>query len=244
MLKKIPERVTYAQEKLVKLIEERKLRKWCHDNGFNHATVYCLAVGDRLATYKTVCSMSHLIAPIEWIYYTDEKIPYDSELVPPLPANSLSKFVLEHKFDYKTICKKYDIPELTGYNIFVAYRSKPSLMFIRKVAADINPIDFFITGDIKSEEKYIPDRGDIVSISTELYLVLTSSKKNRSEKAFVCCKINSEDSSGLKIKSDFISGYANPSLIISFSLSSNPTLIDRISTDLSDFLRKIKSFFD
>ena len=75
MGKERPERITYAQKKLLDLIDRRELRSWCTEHNLPHTTVYRLALGESIATYAMICSMVHLIPPAEWIYYTDEKIP-------------------------------------------------------------------------------------------------------------------------------------------------------------------------
>ena len=100
MLKQIPERITYAQEKIIHLIEERKLRQWCMDNGLQHAAVYRLALGELNPSYKNICNMVHLIAPIEWLFYTDEKLPYEPKTVPQWNSDNKCKFIKEHKLDY------------------------------------------------------------------------------------------------------------------------------------------------
>ena len=82
MGKERPERITYAQKKLLDLIDRRELRSWCAEHNLPHTTVYRLALGESIATYAMICSMVHLIPPAEWIYYTDEKIPYEVKTVP------------------------------------------------------------------------------------------------------------------------------------------------------------------
>ena len=181
MLKQIPERITYAQKKIIHLIEERKLRQWCMENGLQHASVYRLGIGELIPSYKRICSMVHLIAPIEWLFYTDEKLPYEPQIVPQWNSNERSKFVKEHKYDYKEVAKKYGITELSAYNICVAGRAKPSLAFIRECCKDTNPIDFFMDGEEPVTSKsFTPDRGDIVNIQGNILCVL--SKKESTEK--------------------------------------------------------------
>ena len=39
-------RVTYAQKKLLNLLQERKLKSWCEEKNVPHATLYKLANGN------------------------------------------------------------------------------------------------------------------------------------------------------------------------------------------------------
>ena len=180
MSKTKPKRVTYAQEKLIKLIESRKLRQWCLDNNLTHSAIYRLALNEQLPTYKIISSMCHIIAPIEWIYFTDETLPYKAQVVPQWDYNKQSKYIKEHKFDYETIAKKYNIEKLSAYNLFVAYRAKPSIQFIKNVSKDVNPIEFFIDSDknINDIQNYIPKPGDIVSCEGKLILTLSKQEFN------------------------------------------------------------------
>ena len=79
-MKPRPERMTYAQKKLMALIDERKLRRWCEENGFSHAFVFNLAFGNRAPTYKNIAAMCQFISPIEWLFSCDEKLPYEPDL--------------------------------------------------------------------------------------------------------------------------------------------------------------------
>lgn len=181
MLKQIPERITYAQAKIIHLIEERKLRQWCMDNGLQHSAVYRIGIGEQNPSYKIVCSMVHLIAPVEWLFFTDEKLPYEIQPVPAWNPGDKCKFIKEHRYDYKEVAKKYGLSELSAYNICVAYRAQPSLAFIRECCRDVNPVDFFIDGgEPETPARFSPDRGDIVNIQGNLVMVL--SKKTDIEK--------------------------------------------------------------
>jgi hypothetical protein len=182
-------RITYAQKKILDMIETRTLRQWCLDNGLPHSTVYRMGTGILSPTYKMVCSMVHLIAPVEWLYYIGEKMPYEEKLVQKWDPLKPSKFIKMHKYDYKEVSKKYGLSELQAYNICVASRVMPSLAFIRACCVDTNPIDFFIDGEgsyPKEITKFYPDRGDIVNIKQRLVVVL--SKKEQIEKTgYLAC---------------------------------------------------------
>lgn len=221
MLKQKPERITYAQEKLLKLIEERKLRCWCLDNGIIHSAAYRLALGEQLPTYKIMSSMCHLIAPIEWLFYKNEPLPYAPELLPKWDTKKQSKFVKEHRFDYKAIAEKYGLTELSAYNIFVAYRASPTPALIKAACKDVNPSEFFTDGEIEIQKDYIPERGDIVSVDGNIFLVITDSEGNEKRKIFSGCSIrssNSETTDGIALKGTSTGGTVNPFSIQSFSI--------------------------
>ena len=206
MLKQIPERITYAQEKIIHLIEERKLRQWCMDNGLQHAAVYRLALGELNPSYKNICNMVHLIAPIEWLFYTDEKLPYEPKTVPQWNPENKCKFIKEHKLDYQEVAKKYGISELSAYNICVAGRAKPSLAFIRECCKDTNPIDFFTDGgEIEEPKQFTPNRGDIINIQGNILFVLSKKEEVEKDNYLTACPVikrntNTIELIGLKIK--------------------------------------------
>lgn len=218
MLKQKPERVTYAQEKLLKLIEERKLRRWCLDNGIIHSAAYRLALGEQLPTYKIMSSMCHLIAPVEWLFYTDESLPYAPELLPKWDTKKQSKFVKEHRFDYKAVAEKYGLSELSAYNIFVAYRASPTPALIKSASKDVNPREFFTDGEIEIRKDYIPERGDIVSVDGNIFLAITDSQGNAGRKMFSCCAIVSKAENGIAVSPGASRGFVNPCAVQSFPI--------------------------
>ncbi|MCR5252586.1 MAG: hypothetical protein K6C98_02600 [Treponema sp.] len=172
MLKETPERITYAQKKLLNLIEQRKLRSWCLENGVTHPSAYRLALGEQALTYKTMAQMCNLISPIEWLFFTDEKLPYEPVLLPPFPFDKPCKYVTEHKKDYKVIEQKYNLEHNQAFNIFVTHRTKPTPIFIRKVCDEVNPIEFFTPSEdaLKSVIKFVPERGVKKSITFRIEL--------------------------------------------------------------------------
>lgn len=190
MLKKIPDRMTYAQKKIIELTEERKLRQWCLDNGLQHSTIYRIGIGEQTPTYRIVCSMVHLIPAVEWIYYTDEKLPFKPVLVPAWNPENKCKFIKEHRYDHKEVAKRYGISELSAYNICVVSRAQPSLALIRECCKDTNPIDFFIDGDESEVPKnFSPDRGDIVNIQGNIVLVLSQKDDIENTNYLVCTPV-------------------------------------------------------
>ena len=70
-------RVTYAQKKLLNLLQERKLKSWCEERNVPHATLYKLATGNIVPSFIVMSSLVPYFAPAEWVYFTDEDIPYE-----------------------------------------------------------------------------------------------------------------------------------------------------------------------
>lgn len=237
MLKQIPERITYAQEKIIHLIEGRKLRQWCLDNGLQHAAVYRLGIGELIPSYKNICSMVHLIAPIEWLFYTDEKLPYEPQVVPQWNYNERSKFVKKHKYDYKEVAKKYGITELSAYNICVAGRAKPSLAFIKECCKDTNPIDFFIDGEEPAEPKsFLPDRGDIINIQGNILFVLSKKEFSEEDGFITVCPITKQAENAVELSDTKTKGFINPKNIQTYLLAPRcqANYIETVSSEITN----------
>lgn len=208
MLKRIPDRMTYAQKKIIELTEERKLRRWCLDNGLQHSAIYRIGIGEQTPTYKIVCSMVHLIPAVEWLYYTDEKLPFEPVLVPAWNPKNKCKFIKEHCYDYKEVGKRYGISELSAYNIFVVSRAQPSLALIRECCKDTNPIDFFIDGEeSEAPKKFSPDRGDIVNIQGNIVLVLSKKDDIESTSHLICSPILSKCENAIALSGAKTNGF-------------------------------------
>lgn len=237
MLKEVPERITYAQEKLIKLIEERALRKWCLENGLSHSTVYKLATGEKLPSYPIVCSMSHLIAPIEWIFYTDEQIPYEAQTVPPLEPGKECRYVAAHKKDYREMARKYGLTELQAYNITIG-RKKPNLAFIRQTCRETDPVEFFIPSDEAEEKITAPERGDIATIKGRNFLVLSEKEANEANGTFLACPLTSGENGIPLICGCNISGKIQACRATSFPSSVNPVILGKAAADTVDAAAK------
>ena len=69
-------RITYAQQKLLALVEARHLRSWCLESNIPHARLYKLAVGQSVPTFKAISYLVPYFAPAEWLFFMDEEIPY------------------------------------------------------------------------------------------------------------------------------------------------------------------------
>ena len=164
-------------------------------------------------------------------YSEDEEIPYKTRLLPEWNPDDIPFFVRKHRHDYKELLDKYDISASTGVNLFINYRTKPSVALIAKACADVNPEEFFTLGDANEDGKFYPERGDIVSISGKTMLVLTKEKSNRETHSFtgVCIQNNEVDLNTLET--------------ITYSRI-NPEFIKKASGELvSDTLKKIRLLF-
>lgn len=237
MLKQKPERMTYAQQKLISLIEERKLRKWCLDNGITHSAAYRLALGEQIPTYRIIASMCHLIAPVEWLFFTDEPLPFEPAVVPQWKCEKPCKYVKLHRFDYRTIAKKYNLEAGNAYNIFVAYRANPTPAFIRELCKEnVNPTDFFTDGEgeIKSLKEFVPDRGDIVSTDGKLIFVISKKESNEKTKSYAGCMILSGCENGITLSDTLSKGVVCPHKPASFDIrhTSPRTLIEKADEEL------------
>jgi|GEM_PF-1306267 len=238
MLKAKPERMTYAQKRLITLIEERKLRRWCLDNGITHSGAYRLAIGEQPPTYRIIASMCHLIAPIEWLFFIDESLPYEPELLPLWSCKEPCKYVKEHRYDYKTVAAQHNLELSNAYNIFVAYRANPTPVFIRELCDEVNPSDFFTAGngEIKSLKDFIPDRNDIVSIDGKIVLVITKAELNEANKIFTGCVIHADLKEGIKLENTISQGFVSPYNIQSFAITihASRTLIEKVDAAFTE----------
>ena len=136
-------------------------------------------------TYQSICKLLPYIEPAKWFYPEDVEIPYKMKKLPELKSDEVCAFVRKHRYDYKEIAEKYGIAESTAQNLFINYRTKPSIMFISKACKDINPEEFFIAAKPEEDGKFYPERGDIVSISGKTLLVLSKEKSNRKNNSFL-----------------------------------------------------------
>lgn len=220
MLKQLPERITFAQQRIINLIKDRKLRQWCINHDLQHSAIYRIGIGEQKPSYKIISSMCHLIPPIEWLFYTDEKLPYEPQLVPKWDYTQKSNFIFQHQLDYKEIAKKYNLTDLAAYNIFVVNRALPSLPLIRACCNETNPINFFINTDEPIiPKKFYPDRGDIINIHNNIVLVLSQKNDIEAKKLITCVPINSNKNDFL-LKNTQSKGYIQINEILTYSLAS------------------------
>lgn len=86
-------RVTYAQKKLLNLLQERKLKSWCEEKNVPHATLYKLATGNMVPSFIVMSSLVPYFAPAEWVYFTDEDIPYEVRTLEVWNPDDTSLFI-------------------------------------------------------------------------------------------------------------------------------------------------------
>ena len=104
-------RITYAQQKLLALVEARQLRSWCLESILPHASLYKLAVGQSVPTFKAISYLVPYFAPAEWLFFRDEEIPYSIRTLPEWNLDDTSVFIQPHKKDWKQTAQKYVIEE-------------------------------------------------------------------------------------------------------------------------------------
>ena len=251
MLKEVSSRITYAQEKIFKLIKDRKLRQWCITNGLDHAAFYRIGTGEKQVNYKIISKTVHLIAPIEWLFYTDEQLPYEPQILPVWNPEKKCKFIKEHRNDYKEIAKKYNVTEVYAFKLFAdaEYSKKPTIAFMRECCKDTNPIDFFIDGETSDEQHvkkgtFYPERGDIVSLQKNIYLVLSKNETIKKQGCITCCPVINTKGS-IELKGTKTEGFVNPANIQTVFLAKQcqanfiETVPERITQTVLSQARKI-----
>ena len=87
-------RITYAQQKLLALVKVRQLRSWCMERNLPHTSLYKLAVGQSVPTFKAISYLVPYFAPAEWLFFTDEEIPYPIRILPEWNPDDTSVFIL------------------------------------------------------------------------------------------------------------------------------------------------------
>ena len=87
-------RITYAQKKLLVLLEARQLRSWCLESNIPHASLYKLAVGQSVPTFKAISYLVPYFAPAEWLFFMDEEIPYPIRTLLEWNPDDTSVFIL------------------------------------------------------------------------------------------------------------------------------------------------------
>ena len=87
-------RITYAQQKLLVLVEARQLRSWCLESNLPHASLYKLAVGQSVPSFKAIRYLVPYFALDEWLFFTDEEIPYPIRTLPEWNPDDTSVFIL------------------------------------------------------------------------------------------------------------------------------------------------------
>lgn len=239
-------RVSYAQKRLLDLLQERKLRSWCEERNIPHATLYKLAVGSMVPSFIVMSSLLSYFAPAEWVYFTDEEIPYETKTLEVWNPEDTSLFIMKHKHDYMEVAKKYEISEANAKNIFVNRRANITLLQMRKMAKDINPEEFFVPADESIDGRFYPEQGDIVMFSGRKMLVLSKYEVNKKYSFFVGIDVVSESSEGVEIAGVKDSYVGLIQTVSSFFYSRKcPVAIDKVQDDnvkevLTEFYRLMK----
>ncbi|MCQ2588972.1 MAG: hypothetical protein MJ179_00970 [Treponema sp.] len=183
------ERITYAQKKFRDLLEQSKFKSWCSENNSPYELLHKIAIGERVPTYKLMCQTCDIIPPAEWLYFTDEKIPYKVQTVPKWDVEQESFFIKAHKADYKEICKKYNLEQIDGYNLFCMKRLRPSMVIIRKFIKDIDPILFFIgTKEVTTILEY-PEAGEIITAQNKQYFCVSKKSFNEEKQKIIVAPV-------------------------------------------------------
>ena len=133
------EKITYARQKLLTLVQKRELRSWCMERNLPRASLYKLAVGQSVPTFKAISYLVPYIPPAEWLFFTDEEIPYPIRTLSEWNPDDRSVFIRQHKKDWKETAQKYGIEEENARNIFVNRRANFTLLQMRRMAGGGEP---------------------------------------------------------------------------------------------------------
>lgn len=243
MFKELPKRLTYAQRKLVRLIEERKLREFSIANGITHTTLYKLATTDRFPTYKVISSLVHVISPIEWLFYEDEELPYEPVLLPGWDYDKTCHYVKAHEKEWSAIAKKYGIDSSTSYKLFSTKEIYPPIKLMRNVCPDTNPIEFFVEDLSQKDDnaRFNLKRGDVAMWGNKYVLVLTDEKFFKKHKAHIACKItDGENDFAIKINSN-AGTFANPYELVTILAADNAYSIENVNDKALENISKALS---
>ncbi len=183
------DRITYAQKRFRDLLEQSKFKSWCVENNLPYELLHKIAIGERVPTYKLMCQTCDVIPPAEWLYFTDEEIPYKVQTVPKWDVEQNSFFIQIHKSDYKEICKKYDLEQIDGYNLFCVKRLRPSMVIIRKFLKDIDPILFFIGTEEVNKILEYPEAGDIITAQNKQYFTVSKKSFNEEKQKIIVAPV-------------------------------------------------------
>lgn len=224
--------MTYAQKKLLDLLQERKLKSWCEERNVPHATLYKLATGNMVPSFIVMSSLVPYFAPAEWVYFTDEKIPYEVKTLESWSPDDTSLFIKKHKHDYMEVAKKYEISEINARNIFVNRRANITLLQMRKMAKDVNPEEFFIPADESVDGKFYPEQGDIVLHAGKKLLVLSKYEINKKYSFFMGIELVNEGGEGIKLEGAKEKYIGLPQSLTSYTYNRKcPIVVDKTKTE-------------
>jgi len=222
-------RITYAQKKLLDLLQERKLKFWCEERNVPHATLYKLATGNMVPSFIVMSSLVSYFAPAEWVYFTDEEIPYEVKTLEIWNPEDTSLFIKKHKHDYMEVAKKYEISESNARNIFVNRRANITLLQMRKMAKDVNPEEFFIPADESVDGKFYPEQGDIVLHAGKKLLVLSKYEVNKKYSFFMGIELIDGNVEGVEVMGEKDSYVGLVQTVSSYAYSRKcPVVVDNV----------------
>nr|WP_318715459.1 hypothetical protein [uncultured Treponema sp.] len=133
------ERISYARKALLDLVEKRELRAWCMERDLPHSSIFKIAVGTDIPSYILICQMLPYFSPAEWVYFTDEEIPYKHESLPAFNPKDFSLFIKKHKIDYMDITEKFGLTEANAKKYLPSQKSKPIVASYPKTCSRIEP---------------------------------------------------------------------------------------------------------
>jgi hypothetical protein len=171
MYVQVPEIVSYAQRKLIRLIEERNFAPAARSYGItvsNISSLYRMATGKITPSFIMIFNLRQHIAPVEWFYDEDEKLPEKKKLNPLYTC--FTRRFRQHIIRHPTVGIKYleelflqgelngfcrerglNYSTVYGYSVkrkrydgVTGYHSRPGYGFIKKVRAVIHPDDWFM----------------------------------------------------------------------------------------------------
>jgi hypothetical protein len=170
MLVEVPFPMVYAQRRLVTLIEERKFTSAARSYGItasNVSSLYRMATGKIGPSYIMIFNLRRHIAPVEWFYDEDEKLPESRRFTPAYTC--FDRRARQHIIRYPTVgvarleglilagglqslCRANGLQYRTVYGYAVkrwrhdgiaGYHARPSYGVMRKLRDIIHPDEWF-----------------------------------------------------------------------------------------------------
>ena len=87
-------RITYAQQKLLALVEARQLRSWCLESNIPHASLYKLAVGAERTHFQGNQLSCAVLCPCRMAFLYGRRIPYPIRTLLEWNPDDTSVFIL------------------------------------------------------------------------------------------------------------------------------------------------------
>ena len=210
------ERLTYARRRLLEIIRKRKLRDFCERNGLSNITYFNLAYGKIRPTYRVMSESCNVIPVIEWLFYTDEKLPYEPMIVPVWKGTAENSLLFQNHYDeYMQILKRLGIAENLAAKIFDSRKNNPAPEILRSVCEIANPVDFFRDTEGKEEpvQNCNAERGDIIILDGELYFVI-SVRKKEGLFAYIAPVRKKDYEDGIKLEGTRTNGVVIPEIVM------------------------------